>query len=163
MRSRRLPISIRYYAKTAEDNGFYDHDMDNLGDPSVQHPRSILRPHGVFAVISPFNFPMALAIGPSSAALMAGNAVVFKPASASAMTGAIAILEAYRDAGVPDGVFNLVMGPGATVGAELQENPDIDGIVFTGSYEVGFDIFRNFSTTTRDRASWRWAARTRPS
>ncbi len=135
---------IRYYAKTAEDNAFYDHEMDNLGDPAV-HTRSILRPHGVFAVISPFNFPMALAIGPSSAAMMAGNTVVLKPASASAMT-AIAILEAYRDAGVPDGVFNLVMGPGSTVGAELQENPDIDGIVFTGSYEVGFDIFRNFST-----------------
>ena len=135
---------IRYYAKTAEDNAFYDHDMDNLGDPSV-HTRSILRPHGVFAVISPFNFPMALAVGPSSAAMMAGNTVVFKPASASAMT-AIAILEAYRDAGVPDGVFNLVMGPGSTVGAEIQENQGTDGIVFTGSYEVGFDIFRNFST-----------------
>ncbi len=135
---------IRYYAKTAEDNAFYDHEMDNLGDAAV-HTRSILRPHGVFAVISPFNFPMALAIGPSSAAMMAGNTVVLKPASASAMT-AITILEAYRDAGVPPGVFNLVMGPGSTVGAELQENPDVDGIVFTGSYEVGFDIFRNFST-----------------
>jgi len=77
--------------------------------------------------------------------MMAGNTVILKPASAAAMT-AIAILEAYRDAGVPDGVFNLVMGPGATVGAELQENRGIDGIVFTGSYEVGFDIFRNFST-----------------
>ena len=135
---------IRYYAKTAEDNAFYDHPMDNLGDAAV-HTRSILRPHGVFAVISPFNFPMALAVGPTCAAMMAGNTVILKPASASAMT-AIAILEAYRDAGVPDGVFNLVMGPGATVGAELQENQGIDGIVFTGSYEVGFDIFRNFST-----------------
>jgi len=135
---------IRYYAKTAEDNAYYDHEMDNLGDPSV-HTRSILRPHGVFAVISPFNFPMALAVGPTSAAMMAGNAVLFKPASASAMT-AVAILEAYRDAGVPDGVFNLVMGPGSTVGDELQTNQGIDGIVFTGSYEVGFDIFRNFST-----------------
>ncbi len=135
---------IRYYAKTAEDNAFYDHPMDNLGDAAV-HTRSILRPHGVFAVISPFNFPMALAVGPTCAAMMAGNSVILKPASASAMT-AIAILEAYRDAGVPDGVFNLVMGPGATVGAELQENRGIDGIVFTGSYEVGFDLFRNFST-----------------
>ena len=135
---------IRYYAKTAEDNAFYDHPMDNLGDAAV-HTRSILRPHGVFAVISPFNFPMALAVGPTCAAMLAGNTVILKPASASAMT-AIAILEAYRDAGVPDGVFNLVMGPGATVGAELQENRGIDGIVFTGSYEVGFDIFRNFST-----------------
>jgi len=135
---------IRYYAKTAEDNAFYDHPMDNLGDPSV-HTRSILRPHGVFAVISPFNFPMALAVGPSAAAMMAGNTVVFKPATVAAMT-ATAIKEAYRDAGVPDGVFNLVMGPGDTVGDELQTNPGIDGIVFTGSYEVGFELFRNFST-----------------
>lgn len=134
---------IRYYAKTAEDNAFYDHPMDNLGDAAV-HTRSILRPHGVFAVISPFNFPMALAAGPSAAAMMAGNTVVFKPASVAAMSGT-ALKEAYRDAGVPDGVFNLVMGPGDTVGDELQTNPGIDGIVFTGSYEVGFDLFRNFS------------------
>ena len=50
-----------------------------------------------------------------------------------------------RDAGVPDGVINLVMGPGETVGAELRENPGIDGIVFTGSYDVGMDLFRTFS------------------
>lgn len=135
---------IRYYARTAEDNRFYDHPMDNLGDAAV-HTRSILRPHGVFAVISPFNFPMALSVGPSAAALMAGNAVVFKPATVAAMS-AIAVMEVYRDAGVPDGVFNLVMGPGDTVGDELQRNPGIDGIVFTGSYEVGFELFRNFST-----------------
>jgi 1-pyrroline-5-carboxylate dehydrogenase len=135
---------IRYYAKTAADNAFYDHPMDDGGVAGV-HTRSILRPHGVFAVISPFNFPMALAVGPSSAALMAGNTVVFKPASASAMSG-VTLMEAYRDAGVPDGVINLVMGPGDTVGAELAENPGIDGIVFTGSYEVGFELFRSFST-----------------
>ena len=135
---------IRYYAKTAEDNAFYDHPLDNLGDATV-HTRTILRPHGVFAVISPFNFPMALSVGPTCAAMMAGNTAILKPASAGAMT-AIAVLEAYRDAGVPDGVFNLVMGPGDTVGDELQHNQGIDGIVFTGSYEVGFELFRNFST-----------------
>jgi 1-pyrroline-5-carboxylate dehydrogenase len=134
---------IRYYARTAEDNALYDHPMDNLGDVSVR-TRSILRPHGVFAVISPFNFPMALAAGPTAAALMAGNTVVFKPASAGAMSG-VALLEAYRDAGLPDGVINLVMGPGDTVGAELTENPGIDGIVFTGSFEVGFRLYRTFS------------------
>ena len=135
---------IRYYAKTAEDNAFYDHPLDNLGDATV-HTRTILRPHGVFAVISPFNFPMALSVGPTCAAMMAGNTTILKPASAGAMT-AIAVLEAYRDAGVPDGVFNLVMGPGDTVGDELQHNQGIDGIVFTGSFEVGFELFRNFST-----------------
>ena len=135
---------IRYYAQTMEDNDGYDHPMDNLGDAAV-HTRSILRPHGVFAVISPFNFPMALAAGPTAAALMAGNTVVFKPSSAAPMSG-VKLIEAYRDAGFPDGVVNLVMGPGETVGAELRENPGIDGIVFTGSYEVGMDLYRTFST-----------------
>jgi len=60
------------------------------------------------------------------------------------MSGAL-LAEAFRDAGLPDGVFNLVMGPGATVGQEMQENPGIDGIVFTGSYEVGMGLFRTFS------------------
>jgi 1-pyrroline-5-carboxylate dehydrogenase len=135
---------IRYYARTAEDNDFYARPMDDLGDPSV-HTRSILRPHGVFGVISPFNFPMALSTGPSAAAMMAGDTVVFKPSSAGAMTGVV-LAEAYRDAGVPAGVFNLVMGPGETVGDELTTSPDLDGIVFTGSYEVGFALFRAFST-----------------
>jgi len=134
---------IRYYSRTAEDNDFYDHSMDSLGDAAV-HTRSILRPHGVFAVISPFNFPMALAAGPSGAALMAGNTVVFKPSSAAPMSG-VKLVEAYREAGVPDGVINLVMGSGETVGAELRENPGIDGIVFTGSYAVGMDLYRTFS------------------
>jgi 1-pyrroline-5-carboxylate dehydrogenase len=135
---------IRYYAQTMEDNGGYDHPMDNLGDGAV-HTRSILRPHGVFAVISPFNFPMALAAGPTAAALMAGNTVVLKPSSAAPMSS-VKLVEAYREAGFPDGVVNLVMGPGETVGAELRENPGIDGIVFTGSYEVGMDLFRTFSS-----------------
>jgi 1-pyrroline-5-carboxylate dehydrogenase len=135
---------LRYYADVFERNDGYDHPMDNLGDESV-HTRSILRPYGVFAVISPFNFPIALAAGPSAGALAGGNAVVFKPASAGAMTGAL-LTEALVDAGVPHGVFNLVMGPGATVGEELQANPGIDGIVFTGSFEVGFELFRRFST-----------------
>ena len=104
---------IRYYADVYERNDGYVHPMDNLGDPSVR-TRSVLRPFGVFAIISPFNFPMALAAGPSSGALMAGNAVVFKPASASALSGVL-LAEAYRDAGLPDGVFNLVMGPGESV------------------------------------------------
>jgi 1-pyrroline-5-carboxylate dehydrogenase len=134
---------LRYYAQTMEDNAGYDHPMGNLGDSTV-HTRSVLRPHGVFAVISPFNFPMALATGPSGAALMAGNTVVLKPASASPLS-AVKLMEAYIDAGVPKGVINLVMGPGDTVGQALQDHPGIDGIVFTGSYEVGMGLFRGFS------------------
>jgi 1-pyrroline-5-carboxylate dehydrogenase len=135
---------IRYYAQTMEDNNGYDHPMDDLGDATV-HTRTILRPHGVFAVISPFNFPMALAAGPISAALMGGNTAVFKPASASPLS-AVNLVHALADAGLPAGVVNLVMGPGDIVGEELQTNPGIDGIVFTGSYEVGFRLYKSFST-----------------
>ena len=76
---------LRYYASTMEANDGYDHPMDNLGDAAV-HTRSVLRPHGVFAVISPFNFPMALAAGPTGAALLGGNTVVFKPSTASPLS-----------------------------------------------------------------------------
>ncbi len=135
---------LRYYSDVMERNEGYDHPMDNLGDATV-HTRTILRPFGVFAVISPFNFPMALSGGPTSAAMVAGNTVIFKPSTTAPLSG-VKLVEAYRDAGVPDGVINLVMGPGETVGDELQSNPGVDGIVFTGSYEVGFDLFRRFST-----------------
>src|SRR6266540_7521508 len=136
---------LRYYASTMEANDGYDHPMDNLGDTAV-HTRSILRPHGVFAVISPFNFPMALAAGPTGAALLAGNTVVFKPSSASPLS-AVKLIEAYIDAGVPAGAVNLVMGSGETVGQTFQDHPGIDGIVFTGSYEVGMRLFHSFSKT----------------
>ena len=134
---------LRYYAQTMEDNDGYDHAMGNLGDTTV-HTRSILRPHGVFAVISPFNFPMALATGPSGAAMMAGNTVVLKPSSAAPLSS-VNLVQAYIDAGVPKGVINLVMGPGETVGQTLQDHPGVDGIVFTGSYEVGMRLFHAFS------------------
>jgi 1-pyrroline-5-carboxylate dehydrogenase len=134
---------VRYYAQTMEDNGGYDHPMGNLGEATV-HTRSILRPYGVFGVISPFNFPMALASGPVAAALLAGNTVVLKPASAASLS-AVRLVEAYVDAGLPAGVLNLVMGPGPVVGQALQDHPGIDGIVFTGSYEVGMRLHRSFT------------------
>jgi 1-pyrroline-5-carboxylate dehydrogenase len=135
---------LRYYADIFERNDAFEMPMDNLGDSAV-HTRSVLRPHGVFGVIAPFNFPMALAAGPVAAALIAGNGVVLKPASQGAMSG-VMLTEALRDAGLPEGIFNLVMGPGDTVGTELRENEGIDGIVFTGSYEVGFDLYRSFAS-----------------
>ena len=134
---------LRYYAQTMEDNDGYDHPMGNLGDATV-HTRSVLRPHGVFAVISPFNFPMALATGPTGAALIAGNTVVLKPSSASPLSS-VNLMMAYIEAGVPKGAINMVMGPGDTIGQALQNHPGIDGIVFTGSYEVGMKLFHGFS------------------
>jgi 1-pyrroline-5-carboxylate dehydrogenase len=75
--------------------------------------------------------------------MIAGNTVVLKPSSDAPLLG-WKFGEALREAGLPDGIFNLVTGPGETVGAELQENPGIDGLVFTGSYEVGMKLQRGF-------------------
>ena len=147
---------LRYYAQTMEDNDGYDHPMGNLGDSTV-HTRSVLRPHGVFAVISPFNFPMALATGPTGAALIAGNTVVLKPSSASPLSS-VNLMMAYIEAGVPKGAINLVMGPGDTIGQALQDHPGIDGIVFTGSYEVGMRLFHGVlegvAATDHRRDGW---------
>src|SRR5687768_6444304 len=134
---------IRYYCDQMDENDGFETAMGNLGDETV-HTRSVLKPHGVFAVISPFNFPMALAGGPAGGALVAGNTVILKPSSEAPLLG-MKLYEALRDAGVPAGAFHFVAGPGETVGAELQENPGIDGIVFTGSYEVGFDLYKSFA------------------
>ena len=71
---------------------------------------------------------------------------MFKPSSASPLS-AVKLIEAYIDAGVPAGAINLVMGPGETVGQALQDHPGVDGIVFTGSYEVGMRLFHAFSKT----------------
>jgi 1-pyrroline-5-carboxylate dehydrogenase len=87
---------------------------------------------------------MALAGGPAGGAMIAGNTVVLKPSSDAPLM-AWKFGEALRDAGLPDGVFNLVTGPGETVGQELEENPGIDGMVFTGSYEVGMKLHRSFT------------------
>jgi 1-pyrroline-5-carboxylate dehydrogenase len=136
---------IRYYCDQLEAHDGFDIPMGNLGDAAV-HTRSVLKPHGVFAVISPFNFPLALSGGPAGGALVAGNTVVFKPSSDAPLLG-LKLYEALHDAGLPNGVFNYVAGPGETVGAELQENPGIDGVVFTGSFEVGFDLYKSFAKT----------------
>ncbi len=135
---------IRYYCDEVAANDGFDHPMGNLGDTTV-HTRSVLKPHGVWAVISPFNFPMALSGGPAGGALVAGNAVVYKPSSDAPLCG-VKLAEIADLAGLPRGVFNMVTGPGATVGSELQENEGVDGLLFTGSFEIGFnEIFKTFS------------------
>ncbi len=103
----------------------------------------VLRPYGVWVVISPFNFPMALSGGPTGAALVAGNTVVFKPATDTPWAGAL-LAQCFRDAGLPDGVFNFVTGSGGTLGEALIKSPQVDGITFTGSYDVGMHIYRAF-------------------
>ena len=75
---------------------------------------------------------------------MGGNCVVFKPAHLGAFTG-LKLYEAYRDAGIPAGAFHFLSGPGSVVGEEIVNHPDVDGITFTGSYEVGMGIYKGFA------------------
>lgn len=134
---------IRYYADAMEKNRGYVNELGKLSPTEQNH--SVLKPYGVWAVISPFNFPMALAGAPIAAALVTGNTVVFKGASTTMLIG-WKTAELFIEAGLPPGVFNYVSGPGSSVGQELQDNPAIDGWTFTGSYEVGMQVARNAFT-----------------
>jgi 1-pyrroline-5-carboxylate dehydrogenase len=131
---------ISYYCDQIERHHGFVEAMGTLG-PGEENI-SVMRPYGVWAVISPFNFPMALAAGPAGGALAAGNTVVFKPASATPLLGA-RLYDLAAAAGLPPGVFNFVTGPGSTVGQEIIDNDGIDGIVFTGSKEVGLKLLRD--------------------
>jgi 1-pyrroline-5-carboxylate dehydrogenase len=106
---------------------------------------SVMRPHGVWGVISPFNFPMALAAGPTIAALLTGNTVVLKPSNVGALAG-IEFYRLLRRAGIPKGAVHLLTGAGSKVGSALVAHPGVKGFTFTGSYDVGMSIFRNFSS-----------------
>ncbi|HYC42416.1 MAG TPA: succinylglutamate-semialdehyde dehydrogenase [Noviherbaspirillum sp.] len=108
------------------------------GDAVLRH-----RPHGVFGVFGPYNFPGHLPNGHVVPALLAGNTVVFKPSEYAPQT-AIRTIELWVNAGVPDGVINLVNGARDT-GAALAANPELDGILFTGSYNTGAILHRQFA------------------
>ena len=130
---------VRYYCDEMERNdGFAAKPWEGKNERS----QTILRPLGVFAVIAPFNYPVALAINMMSAALVAGNAVVFKPSPNAGLTaGMVAAL--FQAAGLPDGVFNCVCGDAA--GKRLAAHPGIDGIAFTGSHAVGMTLQRQMA------------------
>jgi 1-pyrroline-5-carboxylate dehydrogenase len=105
---------------------------------------SVLRPYGVWLVVSPFNFPFALTGGPAGAALVAGNTIVIKPATDTAWIVRL-YAECLRDAGFPAGVVNFVTGPGSTLGQALVDNKEVDGATFTGSFDVGMKMYRDFA------------------
>jgi len=90
------------------------------------------RPKGIFTCISPWNFPLSIFIGQIAAALVAGNAVIAKPAEQTSKL-ANYITHLGHKAGFPTNVFNLVVGEGSRIGKYLTESPDISGFVFTGS------------------------------
>jgi 1-pyrroline-5-carboxylate dehydrogenase len=131
---------ILYYCQQMEaHNGF----ETPLAGSRTEKTKTVLKPYGVWAVVSPFNFPLASATGMVTAALLGGNTVVYKPASDAPFSG-LRLYELLHQAGLPVGVVNFVTGPGSVIGEELIENPEVDGFVFTGSRGVGMEIYRRF-------------------
>ena len=130
---------IRHYCDEMErTDGFRE---ERPGASAAEKCSVVLRPYGVFGVIAPFNFPVALSLGMMSAALVAGNTVVFKPSDSAGLTGRL-VVEALVEGGLPDGVLNLVFGGSAT-GEALVKHAGVDGFAFTGSNAVGMTIMRH--------------------
>jgi 1-pyrroline-5-carboxylate dehydrogenase len=133
---------FRYMCDQMEANDGFAHKMGQLSEN--EQTRSVLKPYGVWAVIAPFNFPMAIAGFPSCGALLAGNAVVLKPSAQGSFTG-YTLYEVFRDAGLPAGAFHFLPG-GDQTGAALVRHPGVGGITFTGSYQVGMQIYKGFAS-----------------
>lgn len=134
---------IRHYCDEMERTDGFREEL--RGGSAAERLSVVLRPYGVFGVIAPFNFPVALAVGMISAALVAGNTVVFKPSDAAGLTGRL-VVEALVDGGLPDGVLNLIHGNRAT-GEALAHHPRVDGFAFTGSNAVGMSILRHAASS----------------
>jgi aldehyde dehydrogenase (NAD+) len=118
---------------------------------SFEHDIRILtrrEPLGVVAAITPWNFPLALACSKVAPGLAAGNCMVHKPASDTPLT-ALALAQIALDAGVPEGVYNLITGPGGSIGDVLVKSPKVDKIAFTGSTSVGENLIRNGAETVK--------------
>ncbi|HET7701022.1 MAG TPA: aldehyde dehydrogenase family protein [Candidatus Limnocylindria bacterium] len=129
-------IDMTYYIAGEGRRQFGDvvpAELPNKWAMSMRHP------HGVVAAITPWNFPFAIPTWKIMPALILGNTVVFKPASATPML-AVRLVEILEEAGLPKGVLNLVLGPGGDLGDHLVQHPNVDLVSFTGSSETGAHI-----------------------
>lgn len=136
---------------------FYAREQLRLAEPKLlgsapgEVNRSFYEPCGVAAVIAPWNFPLAISCGMASAAMVAGNCVVYKPSGLTPVIGR-QLAEIFIAAGVPAGVFNFLPGRSSVIGDYLVDHPDVRVIAFTGSVEVGLRIM--------ERASGRYEGQT---
>jgi aldehyde dehydrogenase (NAD+) len=118
---------------------------------SYEHDIRILtrrEPLGVVGAITPWNFPLALTCSKVAPGLAAGNVIIHKPASDTPLT-ALALAQVALDAGVPEGAYNLITGPGGSIGDVLVKSPKVDKIAFTGSTSVGQSLIRNGADTVK--------------
>ena len=137
---------LRYHAEIYEKNkGFAV--LTRPESPRAES-RSVMRPYGVWAVISPFNFPLGLATGMAGAALITGNTIVLKPASVAPFS-VLKLYHAFIDAGVPPDAVQFVTGSGRIFGEIITAHPDVGGIAFTGSRDAGMVLLRAFTAKQR--------------
>jgi 1-pyrroline-5-carboxylate dehydrogenase len=133
---------LRYYCGLVEENAGYAKPMARMSP--TEETESVFLPYGVWGVISPFNFPLALAAGMVAGALVTGNTVVFKPSSDAPVSGHL-LYEALREGGVPEDALHLVFGSGSVVGEAILRDPETAGVAFTGSSQVGMRIYKDFA------------------
>lgn len=133
---KKIDISVTAYADRTAQRQL----------PSQPNMRAALRhkPHGVLAVLGPYNFPAHLPNGHIVPALIAGNVVVFKPSEKTPAVGQF-LADAFAKSGLPEGVVNIVQG-GPETGKQLTANDDIDGVLFTGSAQTGIALNRQFAS-----------------
>jgi RHH-type transcriptional regulator, proline utilization regulon repressor / proline dehydrogenase / delta 1-pyrroline-5-carboxylate dehydrogenase len=132
---------LRYYA--GEARALFDPEGFRLPGPTGEENRLVMAGRGVWATISPWNFPLAIFIGPAAAALAAGNTVVAKPAEQTPLVAALAI-DLCHEAGIPREVLQLLPGAG-DVGAAITSDPRIAGVAFTGSTATAQAINRSLA------------------
>lgn len=131
----------RYYADEMQVNEGFARPLKRAF--AEEETGDLLRPIGVFGVIAPFNFPLALSVNMLTGALIAGNTVLYKPSPFAGMSGAL-LVEAAEAAGFPAGAVNLLCG-GASTGEALAQHPGVDGFAFTGSHKVGMGLLRQIA------------------
>lgn len=141
---------VEFFLRTARNVREFPHKeiMEALPIPGPSHTMMVREPVGVCAAIAPFNFPLMLAVWKVAPALAMGNSIVVKPASYTPLT-ALLLGQICKEAGVPDGVVNVVPGPGSTAGESLAGHPGVDKVAFTGSTVVGRRIMQLASTNIK--------------
>lgn len=134
---------LNYYAQVIQENrGFEFHMEGRIYSNEV--PTSVMRPYGVWAVFSPFNFPLAITATMTLGAVLTGNTVVLKPSSDTPVSG-FKFAELMEEAGLPPGVINVVTGQGSKVWEVVRRDKRVSGFAFTGSRDVGHRLFREFN------------------
>jgi 1-pyrroline-5-carboxylate dehydrogenase len=135
---------MRFYSYQLEKNEGFCKTTPHP-DPH-EKTQTVMKPFGVWGIIAPFNFPSAIAIGMTSGALLTGNTAVLKPASDTPLSSYEFVKLIYSK--LPAGTINFLTGSGSVIGKTIIENPDVDGIAFTGSREVGMSGFHEFTKST---------------